>query len=109
MTAPNMFDSAGILRLAADLSDEQADKMAHALGWPDTLNVHRPRGRVKWANPYRNYYCGQPDDAAWMAAQALGLADVAPDGRWAVWRVTPLGRRVVRLRLLAVQQSRPRR
>ena len=98
-----------ILRLAVALDAAAVDKMAHALGWPDgyALAKGAKARRTKWANPYRNYYCGVADDAEWLAAQALGLATLARTPREgfpdATWTVTDLGRAVVRVRLQAAQ------
>lgn len=94
-----------LLQLAETLTDEQAGKMAHALGWP-----HHPSDkwkRVRWANPYRNYYCaGEDPDPEWEAAHAAGLAgrepvSVSGQDRYVYWRVTPKGQAVLRVWLLA--------
>lgn len=83
------------------------DKLAHALGWPDRLNVGRPRSVVRWANPRRNRWTGSDADPEWLWAQQYGLARLVLVGegamQWSQWLVTPLGQAVVRLRLLAVR------
>lgn len=104
-----MCDGRELLTLAAGLSRAQTDKMAHALGWPDTLNVGRRRGRgpTKWTHPYRNGWSGSPEDPDWAGAAHIGLAVLSSRGNeidpYARWAVTPLGMRAVRLRLEAVR------
>lgn len=82
--------------------------MAHALGWPRyaTTKWHR----VAWVNPHRNYYCGSAHDPDWLAAEMAGLADREPSEvsgqtTQTYWRVTPLGRQVLRVWLLARKVS----
>lgn len=102
-----LVQSVDLLRLAADLPTATLDKLAHALGWPDSRNIHRPRGRVKWRNPYRNYWSGTDLDPEWSGAMLLGLATkAAPTGDhpYTTWRVTDLGKAVVRLRLQALRE-----
>lgn len=102
MSSPEPVD---LLTLAASLTTAQVDKMAHALGWPDTLNIRHRRGRIKWRNPYRNGWMGSLVDPDWTAAEAAGLATKHPPVEWAPftpWSVTPLGKAAVMLRLRAV-------
>lgn len=100
-------ESRDLLQLAEAMPGPVVDKLAHALGWPDPANVHRPRSRVRWAKPYRNYWCGSAEHPDWLWAQRYGLACLRPFGPdrqgWPEWQVTPLGQAVVRLRLLAVR------
>lgn len=98
--------AADLLTLAAELPTPTADKLAHALGWPDCYSLERgghARHTVRWADPYRNYYAASGTDADWLAAEALGLARVVDDPRegfpYTTWTVTHLGQRVIRLRL----------
>lgn len=87
MTGPDL------LRLALETDAAGIDVMAHALGWPG-LRAFRWR-RVKWANPYRNYYAANGPTPVLTALVASGL-----------YHVTDLGRAVVRLRLLAARLAR---
>lgn len=82
------------------------DKLAHALGWPDLLNVGRPGRQPRWANPYRNHWSGSAEDPQWQWAQQRGLAELVTSGEWSEWKVTRRGRAVVRLRLLAVRLAK---
>lgn len=106
MSSPHGID---LLTLAASLPTSAWGKMAHALGWPTPRTVASNRGampRARWSDPYRNGYSGVAQDSDWLAAQALGLADgraPTPVYRHHSWWVTPLGIRVVRLRLEAVR------
>lgn len=89
-----------ILSLAQTLTEAQVGKMSFALGWPSKGN------RTCWANPDRNNYHGRPDDPEWNAAADMGLARNHPPGlataQGAIhWQVTPLGRAVLRVRMLA--------
>lgn len=99
-----MNDAADLLTLAVALTCEQADAMAHALGWPDTGGHKATRGNVRWSNPYRNHFCTSADDAVWQSIPP-GLAEAGPLkdmlGGNCYWRVTPKGRAVLRLRLRA--------
>lgn len=112
MTAPRAegaAPAADLVSLAAALSDRDTDRLAHALGWPDTYQIRaRDRlGRIKWSNPYRRHYVanGEPDDPEWRDVRAAGLAYPRDGGKMrpdmTVWTVTPRGQAVVRLRLLA--------
>lgn len=116
MTAPEAPDvpasptAAYLLERAAQLPREVLCKLAHALGWPHPQAFHHQRpGRVKWANPYRNYYAGNADDPDWRWAESEGLArkagDPQPGYPYTTWTVTELGRRVVRLRLEATRYA----
>lgn len=91
---------------AVRLTPEQVDKAAHALGWPKPTD--HTWGRVKWKEPWRNYYCGSPEDADWLAMAALGVAirGKGPNEDDAYWFVTPLGRVVVRLWLTVDRWAR---
>jgi len=101
--------SAELLTIAANITTAQLDKMAHALGWPDSLNAGRRGGRIRWRNPYRNGWSGSSDDPEWNAAESSGLAvprvpePVCPH---TYWSVTPLGIVVVELRLRALLYAR---
>lgn len=98
-----MMTTLEILRHAAELTDAQVQKMAHALGWPRTV---RESHRVRWVGrPSRNWYCGAADDPDWTAALSLGFAiqqrsGILADGE-IYWLVTPHGRAVLRVRLQA--------
>ena len=98
-----------LLALGASLEITVIDQMAHALGWPSVAAMRRGRpGRVKWANPYRNYYAsGEDDDPAWAFAAELGLARRSGEPREGFpcvrWTVTRRGRQVTRLRLQATR------
>ena len=104
--------AAELLQLVAQLDSATVDKMAHALGWPTgfALTHGGSAHRAKWANPFRNYYCGTADDPYWLAAQALGLAKIGSKPRsdlpYTTWTVTELGQAVVRLRLQAIVLAR---
>lgn len=101
--------SADILRQAACLRRSQVDKMAHTVGWPDTGVMRLKRGRKTMKrNPYRNYYNGGAEDPDWLDLQTQGLATVKPAPSTVgecYWRLTDLGKRVVRVRLLAIQEA----
>lgn len=108
---PDLYrmESADILRAAASLTTAQVDKMAHALGWPDTHNIGRRPGRIKWRNPYRNYWAGHAGDPEWTAAEAAELATSrGPTSHtpYTVWHVSPLGKAAVMLRLRALLEKR---
>jgi hypothetical protein len=94
-----------LLLNAAKISDEQINLMAHALGWPDLLNIHRPRKQVRWANPYRNYFVTGREVENFKAWSDLAWAGYAgsdfPERGNCVFTVTPLGQKCTRLRLLA--------
>ncbi len=110
MTAPKP-QSADLLKLASELSRASFDKMSHALGWPDTANARFPWGRrtIRWKMYARNGYSSTAADEDWLAAKSLGLASGGdtPSGLapLMLWRVTPLGVVVVRLRLRAVIEA----
>lgn len=95
-----------LLQLAGAVSTKQVDLMAHALGWPDTKNLRRP-GRVKWRNPYRNYFVSAIEDPNWERLIAVDLAvrDRSRDGLFGegftCYQVTALGRAVTTLHLRA--------
>ncbi len=98
-----------LLAQGASLEIKLVDKLAHALGWPSVAAMRRGRpGRVKWANPYRNYYAsGEDEDPAWAFAAKLGLARRAGEPSecfpYVRWTVTRRGRQVTRLRLQATR------
>ena len=99
-----------ILRLAGALTDTETDRLAHALGWPDTYQIRSPRTpdstlkRVKWDAPYRNRYtlgAAHPLDQ-WVAVEAAGLVRRAGTSSPQVtFIVTTLGQAVLRTRLQA--------
>jgi hypothetical protein len=100
------------LKLAAQLDEATINKMAHALGWPDLLTIAAQRGalhRVKWRNPFRNHYAGYKTDREWDLACQLGVAEVYRESdetfKYTGYRVTDLGRAVVRLRLQAAFEA----
>lgn len=103
-----MPESVDLLHIAASLTAAQLDKMAHALGWPDSHNIRRP-GRIRWRNPYRNGWAGHAGDPEWTQAEADGLAVSRPPVPgvmpYTTWSVTALGMAVVRLRLRALIES----
>lgn len=97
-----------LLALGASLEITLVDKLAHALGWPSVAAMRRGQaGRVKWANPYRDYASGEDNDPAWAFAAELGLARRAGEPRegfpYVRWTVTRRGRQVIRLRLQATR------
>jgi hypothetical protein len=103
-------DDVQILKLASGLSVQQVDKAAHALGWPSlrTIALGGP-GRVKWRNPWRNYYAAGGHDPDWEGLAALGLAETFPPpfgAEYTYWRVSKLGRLVLRVRLQAAILAR---
>ncbi|MDP3937907.1 MAG: hypothetical protein Q8R92_07200 [Deltaproteobacteria bacterium] len=101
---PNDTQSVDLVRLAATLTTAQVNKMAHALGWPDTLNIGRRSGRIKWRNPYRNGWSGAALDPDWTAAEVAGLAVSRPPYEthpYTTWSVTSAGQAAVMLRLRA--------
>jgi len=102
------LQSRDLLRLAMELPTAALDKMAHALGWPDSRNYKATRGRVRWRNPYRNHYCGSQLDPEWRGVLTLGLAEMNESSilqsSECYWRVTDLGKKVVRLRLSALKE-----
>ena len=102
------LQSADLLTLAAGLSRTAFDKASHALGWPDTANAGRHRGRIRWRNPYRNGWSGSALDADWLTLERRGLATGRADdlSRYHYWSVTDLGRAVVALRLRALLEVR---
>lgn len=97
-------EAAGLLQLAAALSDGEIDVMCHALGLakPYELRAKGGRGLSARSCPIngrsvsslcrRNYYCGT--DPRWSRLLEEGLAEherpVTLDG-YAIYRVTPLG------------------
>lgn len=101
--------AADLLNLAATLPRDAADRLAHALGWPDTYQIRGKGhlGRIKWANPYRRHYVanGGPDDPEWRDVRAAGLASPQDGGRMrpdmTIWTVTARGQAVIRVRLQA--------
>jgi len=100
------LNSTELLYLAAKPTTEQIAKAAHALGWPHP-RARRWR-RVNWTKPWRNYYAGTSTCPDWLALRALGMAVlVRPEGGelmpYAVWRVSPLGRECIKVRLLAIR------
>ena len=100
-----------LLRLAEALSEEEVDKMAHALGWPDLPTVARDRvGKVCWANPRRNHFAADWSDGVWSDVLARGLAKriraPEPFEQDAWYKVTPLGQVVLRMRLRAAIDAR---
>lgn len=100
--------AAELLELTTKITAPMARKLAHTLGWPPPKAFHHQRpGRVKWANPYRNYYAGSAEDPDWKAAAALGLAEIRGGPRegypYTTWTVTELGKRAIRLRLQAAR------
>ena len=100
-----------LLTIAAELPAGAANKLAHALGWPDRYGVERGSSlaQVKWSDPYRNGWAGCATDEDWAAAVSMGLAQVVstPSERhpYTTWAVTSLGREVVRLRLEAARRA----
>lgn len=99
------------MKPAATLTLEEVRKVAHALGWPDPRYPRKvkkganpwraPRGRVRWADPYRNNWCGQKDDPDWLSLEARGFAEQRPgpigsDEAQCYWVVTVAGRTAVR-------------
>lgn len=94
------------LSQAAEMPAASLDKAAHALGWPDSRNIHRPR-RVLWRNPYRNgfgSYISDPD-WEWMVSRGLARRRAMPGVPEAVaYSLTPDGIAVVRLRLQAEKE-----
>lgn len=98
---------ADLLVGAANLSSEETNVMAHALGWPDLYHIRAQRscGRIRWRNPYRNYYVCPVRSATWEYLRDIHFAegpephDSYPDG--GIWRVTAFGQRMLRLRLQA--------
>ena len=102
MNAPDV-----ILRLAAELTEVEVDRLASACGFPKPYSLRLRPGSAKEirVNPYRRYYCtSQPvDNPEWARIYAAGLVGVEP-GRSperVVWLVTDLGVEVIRARLLA--------
>lgn len=100
MTGPDL------LRLALETDAAGIDVMAHALGWPG-LRALRWR-RVKWANPYRNYYAANGPTPVLSALVASGLMiERKPlDQPYIYYHVTEVGIAVVRLRLMAARLAR---
>jgi hypothetical protein len=94
-------DPRPILELAAQMDPRIVDKLAHALGWPDSGGYKATRGPTRWADPYRNHYVTAPTDPDMCEAVRRGLAEQrqtgVPLGRNVCFVVTPLGRKVVRL------------
>jgi len=102
------FHSADACRLAAELCQNEVGMAAHALGWPDiyqiTARKGRHLGRIRWRNPYRNYYNAAADDPGWARMIALGAATVLDSGphlKNVYYCMTPLGIAAVRARLRA--------
>ncbi len=92
-----------LLRLASTLSPQAVGKLAHALGWPATSQRY-------WSEPYRNYYVGDSADLDWRDALAVGLAGHGgKSDSGTVWRVTELGKLVVRLVLDAYRKADPKK
>ncbi len=96
------------MALGASLEITLVNKMAHAMGWPSVAAMRRGRpGRVKWANPYRDYAIQEANDPAWNFAAELGLARRSGEPRegfqYVRWTVTRRGRQVIRLRLQATR------
>ena len=94
-----------ILRLAAELTADEAHRLAGACGWPRPSVLQRGGSiREIRVTPYRRHYCThRPADATeWARVYAEGL--VAPEDAGAArvtWEVTDLGVEVLRARLLA--------
>lgn len=102
MTGPDL------LRLAAGLRIPLADSMAAAVGWPTVEECRAGRaGRVAWSSVATNGALTLAADPDWLQAVRLGLAEAdtqydRPLGSvYERYIVTPLGRRVLQLRLRA--------
>lgn len=98
MTAP-VRSPAEWAAIAGQLGNAEIDVMAHALGWPDTLNIRRPRGVVRWGNPWRNRFiaqAGHRDFDRLSVLCELGLMERDGD----TYCVTKVGRAVTRAVLL---------
>ena len=93
-----------LLDLARKVTPAQAQKAAHALGWP----AHR--GRTQWLTPFRNFYCAAGIDIPdWEALAALECAQRAEgNATHAMYQVSDLGRRVVRLILDTYRAAHPK-
>jgi hypothetical protein len=99
------------LTQAAELPVGVLCKLAHALGWPHPNAFAQLRaGRVRWANPTRNTFAAEEADRDCLRAEAAGWADKVSEpapglNPYVYWRVTDLGRQVVRLRLESMQRA----